>query len=305
MAVETLGRTPEERYSRNSIEEESLEDSSNSPRESEFFASEDSSHFAAQAPESQTSFEDKELSKRIESAASIEDLIDIVNNEPAIYGSKVIYPGREVARRISEAAIFLRKNIDSIILCTITGKDDEKQSEFAKMFATITRGQDLGIRQKAQELLKGEMNKRFEEKKGEFAVFTVSSVKTIEELCQILKDKFKTIREGETVFDKEKIVKQIQDAQRDLADAVEIGTLAQASLEEVDKNIKSVIRGIPHDSGIYDKAFGLLWEIVKEKRLNKYAKDISSSSSDSNSNLSAVKKIGLFQRVKGLFSRKK
>lgn len=209
-----------------------------------------------------------ELKDKIESAITVDELIDIIKNEPTVYCDQIIHQGRELGKKISDAAEFLRKNFDQIILDTIIQKEGDVLAEFSKMFLLIPLENNLGIRKKAQELLRREINSYFEEKKADFALASVSAAGSLRQLCDILQN-FKTIRQKEKVYDKEKVIQQIVDAEKFLLEAVEIGALAELSIEQIDAYINNLIVNLPFDCGIHDKAFGLLWQLVKEKRLSR------------------------------------
>ncbi len=215
--------------------------------------------------------EDSEFKGKIESASSIEELISVIEKEPTIYCNKVIYHGTEIATRISAAADFLRTNIDQVILSTISQKVDNKQAEFSRIFSLIPFENNLGIKEKARELMMQEMEQYFENKKDDFTIHLISSAKDLEQLCQVL-NHFKVIRQGEKIYNKEDLVRQIGDAGQVLLNNANIGIFDSLSIEQVEKQIKSLISGVPSDSGIYDKVFRLLLDAVKNKFFERHKK---------------------------------
>jgi len=242
-------------------------------------------------PDPEVKSEDLEL--MIQSSKSIDELCEALNKTGQIEGSK-LYSSEYVIKVIQDADSYLDQQIDNIIIYTITRQPDQIQEIFAAKVAAITEGRQLGIRSKVKELMKEKMNERFQERKKEFTIDSIKSVNSLEALYRVL-NQFKEIRQGDKVYDKEKVIDGLKRAEYALLKEVEISDSA-SNLEKTEQEVKLFLEkeDIPNDSGIFNKACQLLLAQIKEKRLEKFSSDSQNQ----------PKKSGRLKRFFGRFLKK-
>ena len=203
------------------------------------------------------------LNEEVEKAASVDQLCFFLEERGMGLEASVV----------RETFDYLNGNMDSIILYTVTSQEDPHQKEFARRFAGIN---PPVVREKVRTLMKREMNKVFEARRKEFTQKAVAEVASLEAMYRVL-EQFKEIREGDKVYDKTRVISIIKNAEKSLNLAVEAGTLGEVGPERIGAEVESVLRGVPYDAGIFDKASELLTELVKEKRVQNFIKKSSSS----------------------------
>jgi len=256
------------------------------------------------------------LRDAIQGAFSINELSQILQAVPSIQEGHRKIIGSDIAFLIERANEELERNLDEIIIYTITKEKNQGRRQFGERFNQITQGGDLGIQDKVRALMKERMNERFQGGKREFMVNSVRSVKSLETLCDVIRqftvvddkvvrwerDPREAKKDNREIRSIEELVKLIKKADEYVEHLASQNGFSDQEPSDVYKQIGEVLdeRWIPRDSGISQKVQQLIFEKVKEK----YIDQASSGSQSSEDSEPGLIRRGL-SRLRGLFSRRK
>lgn len=222
--------------------------------------------------------ETRALKTRIDESESIGELLEALNSSAVIKGSKQDIRTAHVIGQVREIDNFLNEHLDKVITGTIigAGEFDHYRDELGKKLSKITRGGDLGIRQKVKELLKHKMEDRFLENRKVLVQSSIGRVKSFDELENIVKQ-FKGLNlegEGGPRYSKEQAMEVINLARSDFDLLLADKNFVSKSHEEIERNIDDAIRKVPKDSGVRDKVKYLLMQKVKDAKLQEFSAQV-------------------------------
>jgi len=259
------------------------------------------------------------LKEAIEGASSIEELCQILQAVPRIPEGHQRVLGSGVALSIQRANQELERNLDEIIIYTITRERNQAQREFSGRFIEIDQGGDLGIQDKVRALMKARMNERFESRKREFMVDSVASIRSFDALYRVLRQ-FTVIDDKVVRWEREP--QEVRADNREVRSIEELVKLIEGSVDHVEHltkqkrfldqepsdvyaQIGEVLneRLLPRDSGIFQKVQQLIFEKVKEEYIDRASSESQSAQSSEAAKPGFVKR-GL-SRLRGLLPGRK
>ena len=272
-------------------------------------------------PKSPEPERENSLKEAIQETSDIGELCRIIEIVPFIQEGNKRVLGSDIAFLIKRADEELEKNFDEVIIHTITQEENHGRRQFGGRFNQIIQGGDLGIQDKVRALMKERMNERFQSRKREFMVNSVSSIRSLDTLYRVVRqftvidDKVirweRNPKEAKTEAKKdhrdirniEELINLIKKAEEHIVEhlASQKGFADQAP-REIYRQIGEVLdeRWIPHDSGISRRAQQLIFEKVK----GRYIDQASSESQSSEVSEPGLVSRGL-SRLRGLFYRRK
>lgn len=210
-----------------------------------------------------------EVRPDIDAATSVDELIAMLEQMDG--------QGPQI-EAIRETQMYLQAHMTEII----SGVLNKGNATYRDMLGqTLARISDARLREKTRGLLKRQMEAAFRDRRQDFVQTAVRDATSFDQLAGVIRQ-FRSVNtegEGSTAISATQALELVETARR----ALQVKTADKPWLKMVDQALEAdldqIVANVPSDSGIRNRVRALLWEQVKEARLQSVSDDASADAS--------------------------